>query len=285
MVDDARRSATLALELAQATGAAPPWILASWALGHTTLALGDAAGAVESFAPLLAHHDREEIREPGALPFMSDAIEALVEAGRLEDARRPLETYEATAERLGRHRGIAAARRCRGLLAAAAGDLPDALRELHAAVELASHETTPFECARALLALGVTQRRANRRREGRETLQVALGTFERVGAALWAERTRVELSRLSGRTASPGALTPAEERVAALVAEGKTNREVAAALFLSERTVEGHLTHVYGKLGVRSRAELAHVLASGATQVVVSSNPGDFHVSGTPPAP
>ena len=80
------------------------------------------------------------------------------------------------------------------------------------------------------------------------TLEDALAVFERIGAALWAERARGELKRISGRAPAPHALTPAEERVAALVAEGKTNRAVAATLYLSERTVEGHLSHVFAKL-------------------------------------
>jgi DNA-binding CsgD family transcriptional regulator len=80
--------------------------------------------------------------------------------------------------------------------------------------------------------------------------------FEHVGAAKWADRARAELGQLGGRRRAEG-LTGAERRVAALVAEGRTNQEVAAALFLSERTVASHLTHVYAKLGVRSRTELA----------------------------
>ena len=106
-----------------------------------------------------------------------------------------------------------------------------------------------------------------------------------IGAALWAERARAELKRISGRAATPGALTPAEERVAALVAEGKTNREVAAALFLSDRTVEGHLARIFGKLGIRGRTEIASALASGQTQVVASSNTRDSPVSAEPSAP
>ncbi len=78
-----------------------------------------------------------------------------------------------------------------------------------------------------------------------------------MGAAVWAERTQAELRRISGRAAAGGGLTPTEQRVADLVAEGRTNREVAAALFVSDRTVEGHLSHIYSKLGVRSRTELA----------------------------
>src|SRR5215510_8865318 len=93
---------------------------------------------------------------------------------------------------------------------------------------------------------------------------------------------RAELKRISGRAATPGALTPAEERVAALVCEGKTNREVAAALFLSDRTVEGHLARIFGKLGIRHRHELAGALQ---TRVVGASNTGDMPVSAKPPAP
>ena len=280
-VDDATRSGSQAFELAGDTGAVP--IFAAWALGTLALARGDPTGALERLGPLLEHHDRESIREPGALPFAPDAIEALVDAGRLEEAAGALDSYQDAAALLGRRRGLAAAHRCRGLLRAAQGDVLGATQEHEASVELSAGGDTPFEHARALLALGTVQRRSKRRREARATLDEALATFERLGAALWAERTRGELKRISGRAATPGGLTPAEERVAALVAEGRTNREVAAALYLSERTVEGHLSHVFGKLGVRSRTELARALA--AEQEVATSNPGDSPVSGVPSAP
>ncbi len=126
---------------------------------------------------------------------------------------------------------------------------------------------------------------SSRRREARATLEEALALFERIGAALWAERARGELKRISGRAASPGELTPAEERVAALVAEGKTNREVAAALYLSDRTVEGHLSRIFGKLGIRHRTELAPALAARQSQGVAMPNTGDSPVSAAPPAP
>ena len=131
----------------------------------------------------------------------------------------------------------------------------------------------------------LAQRRTRRRREARATLEKALALFEQIGAALWAERARGELRRISGRAPTTGALTPAEERVAALVAEGKTNREVAAALFVSDRTVEGHLSRIFGKLGVRHRAELARALTSGQSQGIPESNTGDSPVSGEPSAP
>ena len=260
-VDEAVTTAAQALELAGRTSGIPAWIFASWALGHLALARGDTAAALEQLEPLRMHHRREAIEEPGALPFLPDGIEALLEAGRPAEAAEALDGYQGAAQRLGRQRGIAAARRCRGLLAAATEDLSAAVEELEAAALLASRNDTPFEHARTLVALGAAQRRAKRRREARETLGTALAVFERLGTALWAERARAELRRVSGRAPTQGALTPAESRIAALVAEGKTNREVAAALFLSERTVEGHLSRVYGKLGVRSRTELARELA------------------------
>ena len=98
-----------------------------------------------------------------------------------------------------------------------------------------------------------------RRRQPAPRLQAALRGFERLGASTWVEKARHELGSIGGRTHESG-LTAAEQRVAALVAEGRTNREVAAALFLGERTVASHLTHIYAKLGVRSRTELARRL-------------------------
>jgi DNA-binding NarL/FixJ family response regulator len=113
--------------------------------------------------------------------------------------------------------------------------------------------------ARALLALGAARRRARQKRAAREAIEAALAGFEEIGAPGWAKRARRELGRIGGRTRSEG-FTPAERRVADLVASGRTNAEVAAALFLSERTVASQLSHVYAKLGVRSRTELARKL-------------------------
>ena len=102
----------------------------------------------------------------------------------------------------------------------------------------------------------MTRRRARQKRPAREAIEAALAGFEALGAAGWAAKAHGELGRIGGRTSVEG-LTAAEQRVAALVAEGRTNREVAAALFLAEPTVASHLSHIYSKLGVRSRTELA----------------------------
>jgi DNA-binding CsgD family transcriptional regulator len=121
----------------------------------------------------------------------------------------------------------------------------------------------PLGRGRALLALGVMRRRARRKRPAREAIERAIQAFDEIGAEGWAARARSELGAVGGRRRVEG-LTAAERRVATLVAEGMTNREVAAALFLQERTVASHLTHVYAKLGMRSRTELARRLEQGA---------------------
>jgi DNA-binding NarL/FixJ family response regulator len=118
----------------------------------------------------------------------------------------------------------------------------------------------PFERSRTLLALGTAQRRSRERRAARESLQQALAAFEQLGAAIWAARARSELGRIAGRAPGSGQLTAAERRVAELVAAGRTNKEVAAELVVTVRTVESTLTKAYAKLGVRSRTELAHHL-------------------------
>ena len=101
------------------------------------------------------------------------------------------------------------------------------------------------------------RRQAQRRRAAREALEQALAIFEQLGAPLWAEKARAELRRISGRRAASDELTETERRVAELAAQGRTNKEIAAELFMGVSTVEAHLSHVYRKLGVRSRTELA----------------------------
>ena len=144
----------------------------------------------------------------------------------------------------------------------AGGDDDGALACLKRSATAFQGAPLPFERGQALLALGGALRRARRRKAARETLGAALETFEGLGSPLWAERTREELARVGGRAPSEGGLTPTEQRVAALVASGKKNKEVAAELVVSVHTVEGALTSIYRKLDVRSRAELAHKLAA-----------------------
>jgi DNA-binding CsgD family transcriptional regulator len=217
---------------------------------------GDPAAAVERFASAERTAAKSGWNDPCICWWRSERAEALLELGRVDDALEALGAFEAVATRLRRTWALAYASRCRGLAAATRGDVNDATLLLEQAVAQHGAAGDPFGRARTLLALGVVRRRERQKRAARDAIQAALAGFEELGAAGWAGKARAELGKISGRRRDEG-LTPAERRVAALVAEGRTNREVAAALFLGERTVESHLTKVYEKLGVRSRTELA----------------------------
>jgi DNA-binding CsgD family transcriptional regulator len=221
---------------------------------------GDPEAAAARFAAAEQITHAPDSLEPGMCWWRAEQIEALLERGHVDDAVARLDAWEADARRLRRDWVLAHATRCRGLVASARGDVDRALVELADAV--ARHEAVgdPFGRGRALLALGTARRRARQKRAARETIEAARSQFEELGAVRWAERAAAELGRIGGRTRSDG-LTPAERRVAGLVAQGRTNAEVAATLFLTERTVASHLTHVYRKLGVRSRTELARRLS------------------------
>ncbi len=225
-------------------------------LGLVALQGGDLHEALDWFGESEATTTRLGWGEAGKRWWVPDHVEALLALDRPDDAELIIDAWEADARRLERAWVLAHVTRCRGLVAAARGDVSEAASLLEDAVT--EHETVrdAFGRARALLALGVVRRRERQKSAARDAISTALCEFERLGAATWIETARSELGRIGGRTRIEG-LTPAERRVAVLVAEGRTNREVAAALFLGQRTVETHLTHVYAKLGVRSRAELA----------------------------
>ena len=220
---------------------------------------GSPAAAVDCFRSADEMTDAADGAEPTMQLWRAEQVEALLELGLVDEAVVRLDAWEAASRRLDRAWALAHTTRCRGLVAAARGDVAAAVSLLAEAVEQHEAAGDPFGRARALLALGVTRRRAREKRQAREAIEQALAGFEELGADSWAERARGELGAIGGRTRSDG-LTPAERRVADLVAEGRTNAEVAATLFLAERTVASHLTHVYAKLGVRSRTELARKL-------------------------
>jgi DNA-binding CsgD family transcriptional regulator len=257
LVDDARRWAEAALTRADDAGINTARAGHLWVIGFIELSLGRPEPALPWLEQ--AHELRRSVGhgEPGQYWELPDLVDTLLALGELEQVEAAIAPLEERGRVLDRPWALAIAARTRALILAARGDLPGALHVFERA--LAEHRRTedPFQLARSALALGSTQRRAKQRRAARETLRRALTLFEDVGAPLWAAQARAELGRISGRAPSPDELTPSERRVAALVAEGRTNREVAAALFVGERTVESHLTHIYAKLGVRSRTELA----------------------------
>jgi DNA-binding CsgD family transcriptional regulator len=224
-------------------------------LGFVARQSGDLEAADRWFAESRAVTTALRWHDAGRRWWVGDHVETLLELGRVDEAVRIIAEWEA--ERNPDDdwtRGHVT--RCLGLVEAARGEVAGAGVLLTEAI--AQHEAAQdaFGRARAMLALGVVRRRERQKRAAREAITAALAGFEELGARTWVDRARAELGRIGGRTTEPG-LTAAELRVAALVAEGRTNKEVAAALYLGQRTVETHLSHVYAKLGVRSRAELA----------------------------
>jgi DNA-binding CsgD family transcriptional regulator len=262
--DEARAEAEEALALAERTHHSPPVRLPA-VLGFLELSLGNAAEAHRHLEPLPDRVAETGIVEIGFHHFMPDEIEALLIIGELERAEALVEGFEERGRNLGRTWAQATAARCRGLLFASRGDLDAAAASLRDALRHHERLAQPFELARTLLVTGTVERRAKHKRSAREALGRAVEIFDGLGTALWAARAREELGRIGGRVARPWDLTPTERKVAELAAAGSTNREIADALFLSVRTVEGALSHAYHKLGVRSRTELARRLADGTS--------------------
>jgi DNA-binding CsgD family transcriptional regulator len=238
-------------------------ILLGWLQGGVGLLRGAYDDAVGHLLELPALADDLGIRNPTPIQFQPDLVEALLGAGRVEEAVEVAALLDERSRAVGHAWSLAAAHRCRGLVLAARGENDAALEELSEAVLLSGNigEERPLEHARALLAHGSVLRRARKRRDAREALERAAEIFDGHGARPWAESARDELARISGRAPSRGELSETERRVAELVAEGLSNKEVAARLFVTPRTVEAHLTRIYAKLGVRSRAELVGLLA------------------------
>jgi DNA-binding CsgD family transcriptional regulator len=232
-----------------------------WVLGFLELSLGQPERA-------LIHLRRcYEIRndfmlEPAQRLELGDLMEALIAVGALDEAGGIIDVWQPRARAVDRAWALAILHRGRAQLLAASGGLDAAFEEFERALTEHDRSPDPFHRARTLLALGRTQRRARRRATARSTLDEALAGFGRLGATLWAEQTRVELARIGGRGAASAELTEAERRIADLVAEGRSNREVADALFLTVHTVETALTRIYRKLGVSSRAGLARLHAA-----------------------
>jgi len=266
-IDAGLRDAAHAVELAGQLGMPLPAAMAAQAFGIAALSTGDAADAHARLGPFAETTLADGMAEPALCRFVPDEIEALTRLGELGTAEALLGPFEARSAQLGRGWGIGAAGRCRGLLLAARGDLGAAGAVLETALQAHQCLAMPFEEARTLLAAGEVQRRARRKQQALDFLRAALVIFERLGAARWQDRVLGELARVGTRAMPRGAgsvLTAAEQRVADLAAAGHTNAEVAAGLFMGQRTVEAHLSRVYRKLSVRSRKELSQMLIPAA---------------------
>ena len=245
--EEAARQAALALVEAEARGYTWQVLEASRALGIAALLAHEPARAAEHLRAVWEHTQREGIEEPGAFPVAGELVEALTELGELDDAR-------AVTERLPGHDhpwGEVTRRRCQGFTD---GDA-EALAEAAVGYERLGLR---FDAARCLLSCGRAQRRARRWRAARDALEQAAAAFDVLGSPGWAADATAELTRVGGRKPrAAGELTASEQQVAALAAQGLTNKEIAHALFVTVHTVEAHLSNTYAKLGVRSRAQLA----------------------------
>jgi DNA-binding CsgD family transcriptional regulator len=261
MVEEAGRLSRLALARAEAEGVRIAESGHRAVLGFIELSRGEPEKALQYLRRGWEIRDQAMLLEPGHRFELADTLEALIAVGDLKEAEEKLSPWEERAQALDRSWALAITARCRGLLLAARGDVTGAQQHFERA--LREHERTqdPFQHARTLLAFGATKRRAKQRAAARVYLESARAIFDRLPAPLWAAKVRSELARIGGRPpAKEDELTEAERRVAELVAEGRTNQEVAVSLFVGERTVASHLTHIYAKLGVRSRTELARRL-------------------------
>jgi DNA-binding CsgD family transcriptional regulator len=260
-VDGARDDAAEGSAIARRSdvGQAAVWL--ACALAFLELSLGDSRAAHRSFEPIGALLEPAGDCDAYLATVLPDRIEALIAVGELERAQ----ALTASLERHGRAHDRASVRaqaaRCRALAAAARGDPAAAEREIEQALVEHARFPMPLELARTLLIKGQIERRSKHKRAARESFERALGTFEDLGARLWAQRARVELERTGTRHSEGDTLTPTELQVAELAADGLTNKRISEAMFISAKTVEANLARIYLKLGIRSRAELGRAMA------------------------
>ncbi|MCV7345181.1 AAA family ATPase [Mycolicibacterium rhodesiae] len=268
-VDDTYEAARQAIERATAANLTYLVRIPVMSQAFVEVSAGEYAAALSTLRPLLDTFDPAHDAEIATGRYLPDAVEALVALGRLEEAEPLVAALESNGSRLDRPWMLAAGARCRALLAAAEGDLERATRHAEQAMDHHDRLPMPFERARTQLVLGQLQRRRRRLSAAYDTLRQAADVLEGLGSSLWAARAHRELGRLSSRSAG-GTLTDSERQTAEKAAVGLSNKQIATELYLSPKTVEMHLSTAYRKLGIRSRAQLAHRLRQLDTE-----EPGD----------
>jgi DNA-binding CsgD family transcriptional regulator len=269
---DCLSHARSAMDLASTHGAKSIFTFGEAAIGMLELGRGHPENAIVHLEEVSRLAVWGGVGEPNLIQWQPDLIESLARAGRTAEALNALDVLEKQAEHTERVWAKAAAARCRGYLT----EGPDFESHFTRALGLHQLNPTPFEIARTQLCFGEVLRRQRRRVEARTHLSEALYVFERLGAQPWAVRARVELSATGERSrkrdvAATRQLTPQELQIALAVAGGATNREAAAQLFLSPKTVEAHLSTVYAKLSIRSRSELAGAFAQERAATLTST--------------
>jgi DNA-binding CsgD family transcriptional regulator len=254
--EQSRLHAEEALGLSRHTGLGMSEVWALTALGELELTLGRAEAALARFDELRAVLRSRGLGDPDPCPA-PELAEIYLRLGRGPEAAKVAGEFSRDAEAKGQPWALARAARCRGLIAAEGESDP------HFETALGLHAQTPdaFEAGRTHLAYGARLRRERQRVRAREQLRAAVEVFDRLGAEPWSELARAELAA-TGETArrrdvtTLNDLTPQELQIALSLAEGRTTRETAAALFLSPKTIEYHLRSVYRKFDIGSRSEL-----------------------------
>ena len=260
-----RANAAQAGVLGQRTGLVILDFAADHVLGLLELSIGNLPVAAWHLARCERMANTVRVIDPHVVRFEPDLVEVLVSLGRRSEAWLIAASLAARAEHACSPWGLAAVARCRGLLADKAAFEAEFVR----ALALISRDGNPFDVARTELCFGERLRRSQRRAEARDHLSGALETFRRLGAGPWSDRAARELeatSRTTRRRGDPSNiddLTPQEQQVVRVVAQGATIREAAARMYLSPKTVEAHLGRAYRKLNVHNRAQLARALARG----------------------
>jgi DNA-binding CsgD family transcriptional regulator len=206
------------------------------------------------------------VANPGAIPALPDAIEALAHSGDAAGAAALLTRLEEQAAGLDSPWPWAAVERGRGFLLLSEGEADQACESLERATTSFDRLGYRLDAARAALAWGRARLRGGRRTVATEILADARDRFASMSAALWAQRAAQELERASPGRSAEG-LTVTERRIARLVADGMKNRQIAEALFIGVATVEAHLTRIYRKLEIRSRSDLARLVADGSVEI------------------
>jgi DNA-binding CsgD family transcriptional regulator len=233
---------------------------AQHALALLALGTGRPADAIPELEPLAQRWEASTAGNPVLAAFLPDLVEAHAVTGRAGEARERLDRFASIAEKSGSVWMRGACTRCEGLLAAD----DDSDTSFARSLELLEGSQYALELARTRLAFGERLRRTRRAREARLQLQPAFDTFAAAGAVPWRDRAAAEL-RATGVRVETGErprteLTPQELHIATLVAQGKTNKEIATAMYLSPKTIEYHLSNTYRKLDIHSRAELTNYI-------------------------
>lgn len=245
---------------AEATGAHSGMALAGAVGGFLELGLGRITPAIKQLRRVAEFYLESGMEEPTLIPWEADLVEAYLRAGDIGGAEATLTTMDRRATVAGVPTAVGPYRRCRGMVTV------DFDEHFSAALRADDQRPMPFERARTQLAYGRRLHRVKRRAEARAVLHDAVSGFQALSSAPWLAQAEAELLAAGGRRpsakrdVSPATLTLQERHVAETVARGISNRQAAAELFLSPKTIEFHLMHVYRKLGIRSRAQLAKAL-------------------------